>query len=230
MNRRRGASLLELLIVIAIIGVLMSLLLPAVFQAFESANRMKCQNNWYQVGLGGACAPPNPENKKLPPYSYLVMSLCGVEQGVYFDMYNFEHTFDTAENDTVKRRRPSVFNCPNANNERMRTTYSFDLAYEKIIVDGKEKLKTEFIGCEVSPTYAYIWTDPKGFEPSIIDAIKAKDGRAAFFRNHGDGHFLNAGVIKYYGGNPNGGGMEFNTDDGIAIRAWTKALRLDGSQ
>jgi hypothetical protein len=134
------------------------------------------------------------------------------------------------QNDTVKRMRPKIYNCPNAGGERSRTTYAYDLAHETKMVDGKPKVYTTFIGCEVSPEFAFIWTDPRGFEPSIIDVIKEKDGRRAFFRNHGDGHHLSSGVVKSFGGNPNGGGMEFNTDEGLAIRAWRAALRLDDAQ
>jgi len=231
-RRRRGVSLIELLVVFAIIGVMMSLLLPAIFSAFESANRMQCQNNWYQIRLGGAVTPPNPDDRPFPPCSYLVLATAGVEQGWLFDAYNFEHTFDSPPNDTVLRKRPGMFNCPNANarNDRTRTTFSFDLEYRREIVNGKPKIYANFIGCEVSPQYAYLWTDPRGYDLSIVDAIKDKDGRGAFFRNHGDGHFLNASVIKANGGNPSGGGMEFNSDDGLIIRAWRKALKLDEQQ
>jgi prepilin-type processing-associated H-X9-DG protein/prepilin-type N-terminal cleavage/methylation domain-containing protein len=50
-NFRAGVSLVELLVVVAIIGTLIALLLPAVQMARESARRAQCHSNLRQLGI-----------------------------------------------------------------------------------------------------------------------------------------------------------------------------------
>lgn len=52
MNKHRGFTLVELLVVMSIVSVMLSLLLPAVMLAREAARRMSCGSQLRQLGLG----------------------------------------------------------------------------------------------------------------------------------------------------------------------------------
>lgn len=50
-RRRRGFSLVEVLVVVGVLSILLALLLPALLQARETARKLECQTRLHQIGL-----------------------------------------------------------------------------------------------------------------------------------------------------------------------------------
>lgn len=135
---RRGVTLIELLVAIGIIGILMSLLVPAVMVARESARRAQCLSRLRELGLAlhhyesaeGVFPPVNlaylvrPTSVPLPGprvvnLSPQVMLLRYLEQGALYQELNF--SIPTASlwefegegaNMTAASRRVATFLCP----------------------------------------------------------------------------------------------------------------------
>jgi len=128
MNPQRGFTLVELLVVTAIIGILVALLLPAIQAAREAARLSQCQNNLRQLGL----AVQNYESnfKHLPPSVEIGLTatptannlgwgihgriLQFLEEGALYSQVDIDVAWDFQT--AIDELRIPVFSCPSDTN------------------------------------------------------------------------------------------------------------------
>jgi prepilin-type N-terminal cleavage/methylation domain-containing protein/prepilin-type processing-associated H-X9-DG protein len=96
MRRRKGFTLVELLVVIGIIAVLISMLLPALNKARQAANSVACAANLKQIGIGLAIYVQ--ENRNVLPHAQ-----------DFTEGTNWRSLIDT-----LLKAQPGVWQCPNA--------------------------------------------------------------------------------------------------------------------
>jgi prepilin-type N-terminal cleavage/methylation domain-containing protein/prepilin-type processing-associated H-X9-DG protein len=134
---RAGFSLVELLVVIAVIGLLISLLLPAVQAAREAARRLGCSNNLHQIGIGllsyhdtfkrfpeggvemRMLVSPDgdylyPNGRQLAWSAYI---LPYIEMKSLSDRIDFKKAFDSPENAQAAAEIIPTYLCPSANRQ-----------------------------------------------------------------------------------------------------------------
>ena len=126
--RARGFTLLELLAVVAVIGILIGVVLPAVQAAREAARRTHCANNFRQMGLAlhqyhdslstfpigrfGLFSSNAGGVKYLNRQTWIVGTLPYLEQTTLFSAYNASLAFVDPANSTAVRVSVPTFLCP----------------------------------------------------------------------------------------------------------------------
>jgi prepilin-type N-terminal cleavage/methylation domain-containing protein len=120
-----GFTLVELLVVLALIGTLVALLIPAVQQARESARRLACQNNLRQIGLAvslhenarqflPAATYGRPYNTAGPVGSGFTRLLPYLEERSAADRYLQQEDWTSAGNQIAVNTVVPTFRCPSS--------------------------------------------------------------------------------------------------------------------
>jgi prepilin-type N-terminal cleavage/methylation domain-containing protein len=113
---RRAFSLIEMLVVMAVIALLIGLLLPAVQRVREAASRISCANNLHQIGL--AMRTYETVYKTLPPArkseqgaTWAVLILPYMEEPDLYRLWNLDQTY-YQQNDVARLTAVKSYFCP----------------------------------------------------------------------------------------------------------------------
>jgi len=134
-NQRHGFTLVELLVSIAIIGILIALLLPAVQAAREAARRTACANNLKNLGLAsqnyhdnqgtfppgavGPLTPAFPQFAGLTSHGLGTFLLPYLEQQPLASQYRWDVSWSDPPNQPVVNVQLKIWQCPSAQANRI---------------------------------------------------------------------------------------------------------------
>lgn len=174
-NRRNGFTLVELLVVIAVIAMLIAILLPAVQSARGAARRSICSNNLRQIGI--ALNSYHTTHSRFPAGSDVAPRDIGLSWRVhllpYLEQQAIHGIIDpsvgpngTAEGWRFANAKISVFVCPShSSSQRNRSNYS------GVMGAGTTRAATE----DQTKCGSY-FTDGLLFPDSAITEAHVKDG------------------------------------------------------
>jgi prepilin-type N-terminal cleavage/methylation domain-containing protein len=121
-GKRNGFSLVELLVVFAIIALLAGLIMPAVQRTREAAYRTQCANNLKQIGLAmlhyadnhAAALPPSawsPSGGAWLGVSWAVLIFPWIEQDNLYKAWDLDKSYYD-QSDEARRALVSIYFCP----------------------------------------------------------------------------------------------------------------------
>ena len=216
---RIALTLLEVLVVVAIIGIMIALLLPAVEHAGSAARRCQCSNNLKQIGLAlhnykdeYGCFPPPfvADGEGRPMHSWRVLILPFIEQTQLYEQYNFDEPWNSAANLKLLDMRPYAYSCPEdqvVKSQRLPRTTAYlaivgpDTAWPEgevtTLADITDGTNDTLLVVEASPSGVF-WTEPRDLHTLQAAPGVNKAGQGISSRHEGGANACFAdGSVKF---------------------------------
>ena len=196
---------------VAVIGILVALLLPAVQAAREAARRSQSTNNMKQIGLAmhnyhdahkSLPARASFDNDGKPLLSWRVHILPYLEQQQLYEKFHLDEPWDSEHNKTLIPLMPPIYRNPSSGPGPSLATYCVPTG-EGTIFEGKEGTKFAQIKdgtsntamlLEVNSDAAVTWTKPDDWEYDADDPLaglgEAHPGGFEVLMADGSVHFI----------------------------------------
>lgn len=187
------AAVVAIPVLLACVGVLIGLLLPAVQAAREAARRMECSNNMKQIALAlhnyeskYQSFPPvyTTDSNGQPLHSWRTLILPFMEQGAVYSQIDLSLPWDDPANQFLAGTAISEYSCPSAAVEPTRTTY-MAVVHPAGIFSGAQGVKfsqitdgtsNTLLVVETDPSLAVPWYQPQDTDlPTVLSSMASGD-------------------------------------------------------
>ena len=191
-GRRWGFPLIGLLAVVAVIGLMIACLLPAVRTAGPAAHRMQCGNNLKQIGIAlhmyaeeYGCLPPaytvNAEGK--PLHSWRTLILPYADQKSLYDTIDLAKPWDDPANRLAYEAEFPLYQCPSAIIPKGHTTYlavvapggCFQPTKPRALAEITDDHEQTLMVIEAPPQRAVHWMSPSDAAEELVLSAAAAD-------------------------------------------------------
>jgi prepilin-type N-terminal cleavage/methylation domain-containing protein/prepilin-type processing-associated H-X9-DG protein len=196
--QRQGFTLIEMLVVIAVIGVLMGLLVPAVQNVREAASRTTCANNLKQIGLalhsyhdrkkqfppgyvdGNMDPDSTPDNDVGPGWGWASFLLPYLDQNNVYSQIDFSQAVGFGVNVQISRTPLAVYQCPSDPYQQAFPVY--DSSFTNPIATVAH---SNYVGCNGwEECFNGAGGNPQpGVGADSLSGLYGPAGRGVFYRN-----------------------------------------------
>ena len=196
-TQKKGFTLIQLLVVLAILGVLVAFLLPAQRRVRPAARRTQCKNNLKQIGLAlhnyhdtFQAFPPAytvDENGK-PLHSWRTLILPFLDQQALYEKIDLLKPWDDPANEAAFKTSIPGYQCPSspADVSLTHTTYMAVVTANSCLRPTDPRLMSEITDdhgntimvIEVDTDQAAHWMSPKDASESLVLGIGPKTKHA----------------------------------------------------